>query len=291
MSPPRKHPAHSQLRLRLVPSGNGGGAPLPTGQEDAARPASAPRSGKESRMGPHIGVDEAGRGCLAGPVIAAAVLFPARFRFRSRLPGLADSKKLSEKERTRLAGAIRDTALAFGLGLAWQDEIDSVNILNATFRAMSRAVLALSARLAGNSAPPALPLLLIDGNKTIPEREWAFCVEGLPPSALAWEQYLPAPFSLLSAQPPVLPPQRCLVRGDDLEPAISAASILAKSARDSLMLRLDALFPGYGLAGHKGYGTKSHLAALAEKGPCRLHRMSFRPVAADPAAPLMLSLL
>lgn len=183
------------------------------------------------------GVDEAGRGCLAGPVVAAAVLLPESYE----LPGLNDSKKLTAAKRAVLEPAIKAQAAAWGLGVIWPGEIDSINILQATFRAMARAVAVMKLR----------PLtLLIDGNKTIP-------VHLLVSPAL---------------------PQRAIVDGDALVPAISAASILAKTFRDRLLERLDRRHPGYGLAVHKGYGTVAHLAALRSLGPCAQHRLTFRGV-------------
>ena len=239
-----------------------------------------------SRAADFIGIDEAGRGCLAGPVVAAAVLFPAVFDFTARLPDLADSKKLNQKQRASLLAPIRREALACGVGLAWQGEIDRVNILNATFRAMSRAVLALVAELEEPHGPiPGLPRLRIDGDKVIPPAQWQVCLTGVPADALAWEQYLPLPLTRLPAHAPTLPEQESVVGGDALVPAISAASVLAKTARDSLMERLDAFYPGYGLARHKGYGTREHCELLALKGPCPLHRMSFRKVRPDSGSP------
>ncbi|WP_459932722.1 ribonuclease HII [Fundidesulfovibrio butyratiphilus] len=183
------------------------------------------------------GVDEAGRGCLAGPVVAGAVVLPARFD----LPGLDDSKKLSQTKREVLEPAIKVQALAWGLGVVWPWDIDRINILQATFLAMARAVRALG-------AVPAK--LVIDGNKIIPSH--VLSLEGVA--------------------------QRAVVGGDGLVPAVSAASVLAKVFRDRLMRSLDRRYPGYGLAGHKGYGAKAHLAALAAKGPCRQHRLTFRGV-------------
>jgi ribonuclease HII len=188
------------------------------------------------------GIDEAGRGCFAGPVVAAAVILPKKFD----LPGLADSKILSVAEREKLAVSIGVTALAWSVGYSWPKEIDKINILQATLKAMSRAVAAL--RL----APAAL---LIDGDKTIPDN------------------YLGARVA----------PQRSVIDGDALIPVISAASILAKTCRDRLMEKLDLRYPGYGFVTHKGYGTQRHQLALADFGPCRLHRLSFRGVAARSA--------
>jgi ribonuclease HII len=177
------------------------------------------------------GVDEAGRGPLAGPVVAAAVvLAPDR-----PIAGLRDSKQLSPAQREGLAAQIRASALAFGIGRAEAEEIDRLNILRATLLAMQRAVASLSVR----------PLrALVDGNR---------CPE-LPCSCEA------------------------IVRGDASVPAISAASILAKVARDAEMLALDAAWPGYGFAVHKGYPTRFHLEALARLGPSAVHRRSFGPV-------------
>lgn len=184
------------------------------------------------------GVDEAGRGCLAGPVVSAACILPERFD----LPGLTDSKALTAQKREALAAAIRSQALAWSLGLAWPREIERINILQASLRSMERAV----ARLRLTPAR-----LLLDGNQT--------CRSALP--------------------------QRTVIGGDALIPAISAASILAKTFRDHLLTVLDRLHPGYGLAGHKGYGTAEHLAALKRLGPSPVHRLTFRGVSAPSPAP------
>ena len=177
------------------------------------------------------GVDEAGRGPLAGSVFAAAVVLdPAR-----PIKGLADSKLLSERERERLALEVRRVALAWAVASASVEEIDRINILQATLEAMRRAI-------------EALPFA--------PDEA---CVDGL---------YVPA----------VAIRCRALVKGDRLLPAISAASILAKTARDDEMRGLDQRFPGYGFARHKGYATVQHLAALKALGPCAIHRRSFEPV-------------
>lgn len=199
------------------------------------------------------GVDEAGRGCLAGPVVAAAVIFPPGFDF-ALLPNLTDSKKLSEKQRLVLEPLIRRHAAGFALGLASAQEIDSINILNATFRAMSRAVHGLLHRYAGDTSPLELR---IDGDKIIPPAQW------LP--ALRRPRFS-------------LPAQAAIVGGDALVPAISAASILAKNLRDRLLIAADAHHPNYGFARHKGYGTPPHLAALKRFGPCPLHRRTFAGV-------------
>lgn len=199
------------------------------------------------------GIDEAGRGCFAGPVVAGAVVFPEGFD----LVGLDDSKVLKEEERTRLAGEIRSLAPGWGIGLAWMAEIEKYNILQATLMAMTRAVAALRRRMrvAADALAPAR--LLIDGTQLIP----------------------PAYFRNFGVP---LPEQQAIVDGDALVPAISAASILAKTFRDDLMTRLDARWPQYGFARHKGYGTKEHRDALREFGPCPLHRLGFKGVVPRP---------
>jgi ribonuclease HII len=177
------------------------------------------------------GVDEVGRGPLAGPVMAAAVILdPVR-----PIDGLKDSKQLTAARRDELAQLIRARALAWALGRAEVAEIDELNILRASHLAMQRAVAALAL---------AAELVFVDGNMTP-----AF---GIPAVAL--------------------------VGGDDLMPAISAASILAKVARDAEMVELSARYPGYGLESHKGYATPVHLEALSRLGPTPLHRQSFAPV-------------
>ena len=209
-------------------------------------PSKAPRLLKdpaELATMPHIGVDEAGRGCLAGPVSAAAVLFPDGLDSTALFPGLTDSKKLTAAKREILYPLIRANTI-WAIGLAWPVEIDGVNILNATFRAMSRAVSRLR-------CPRPLPRLLVDGNHPIREDAW----------------------KAATAMP--LPPQSPIIKGDSLVPAISAASILAKVFRDRLMARLDRRYPGYGFAIHKGYGTQEHRDAIAELGFSAMHRKTF----------------
>jgi ribonuclease HII len=182
------------------------------------------------------GVDEAGRGPLAGPVVAAAVILDPRRRIR----GLADSKVLTPAERARLAPIIRSRALAFGIGWADRDEIDSLNIFQATMLAMRRALLAL---------PVAPTHVRIDGNRCP-------CLGDLP-FACTFE---------------------AIVGGDARVSAISAASILAKTCRDAMMQALDACYPGFELAAHKGYCTPAHLHALRDRAPSPQHRRSFSPV-------------
>jgi len=182
------------------------------------------------------GVDEAGRGPLAGPVVAAAVILdPAR-----PIRGLADSKVLEPEERERLALLIRARALCYAVAWADAEEIDSINILQATMLAMRRALLGLA-------IPP--QAVFVDGNR---------CPS---PGGLGFECTFDA-----------------VVRGDAIVPSISAASILAKTARDALMRDLDRCYPGFSLSGHKGYPTVAHVAALNALGPSPLHRRSFAPV-------------
>lgn len=202
------------------------------------------------------GIDEAGRGCLAGPVVAAAVILSPE----AELPGLADSKKLKPARREELALLIKAEAPAWSLGLAWPDEIDRINILQATFTAMSRAVFSMLAKY------PDLPPqgLLIDGPHTIPGRILTLAARGLLPSGLE---------------------QKALIKGDDRIPAIAAASIIAKTHRDRLMAALARRFPGYGLEEHKGYATKAHYVALASLGPCAAHRLTFAGVVPESQTP------
>lgn len=177
------------------------------------------------------GVDEAGRGPLAGPVIAAAVILDPR----RPIKGLADSKKLSEQIRNKLFQEIRQKALAFAFARGTVAEIESINILQASLLAMQRAVARLKI----------IPFrVLVDGN---------FCPQ------FACEA-------------------RAIIQGDAIEPAISAASIVAKVIRDRLMVMLDKKYPDYGFAKHKGYATPQHLETLQRLGPTRIHRRTFAPV-------------
>lgn len=184
------------------------------------------------------GVDEAGRGPLAGPVLVAAVILdPGR-----PIKGLADSKQLSAKRREHLYALIVERALSHSIVRVEAVEIDRINILNATLTGMTRALMALA------SIPK---LALIDGNR------------------------LPKSLPCLA---------RAIVRGDATEPAISAASILAKVARDRILIEYESRWPGYGFAQHKGYPSPAHLNALRRLGPCPEHRRSFAPVQAVLAA-------
>jgi ribonuclease HII len=185
------------------------------------------------------GVDEAGRGPLAGPVMAAAVIFEPGFAGAEEngiLKGLTDSKKLSESRRDHFFDILMNSDhVEAGVGVAETSEIDDLNILRATHVAMARAVNALS------SVPDHV---LVDG---LP-------VRGLPCTSTA------------------------IIRGDSKSLSIAAASIVAKVTRDARMKELDRLYPQYGFARHKGYGSKVHIQALLEFGPCPIHRRSFRPV-------------
>ncbi|GGG95360.1 ribonuclease HII [Silvibacterium dinghuense] len=184
----------------------------------------------------HIaGVDEVGRGCLFGPVVAAAVILPPE----TDIPGLRDSKQLTQKERERLNEVVRGTALGMAIVEVDVETIDRVNIYQATRLAMTRAALALS---------PEPDHLLIDAMR-------------------------------LELGPGRSCSQTSITYGDSLSISIAAASVVAKVYRDKLMCELDTQYPEYGLASHKGYGTPPHLAALREHGPTPLHRRSFRPVA------------
>lgn len=178
------------------------------------------------------GVDEAGRGPLAGDVFAAAVILSPD----NPIDGLMDSKKLTEKKREGLFELIHARALTVGVGRASVSEIDRINILQASMLAMKRAI---------ENLKIAPQLAIIDGNRC----------------------------------PDLLCQTKAIIRGDETEPAISAASIVAKVLRDREMLLLDQQFPEYGFAQHKGYGTKMHLDALRKYGPSAVHRRTFAPVA------------
>lgn len=185
-----------------------------------------------SYQGPLLaGVDEVGRGPLAGAVFAAAVILDPD----KPIEGLADSKKLTQKRRAYLYDVIVERAISWAIAKASVTEIDRINILQASLLAMRRAVTALHVQPEH---------VLVDGNR-LPR--WRYLAQAV-------------------------------VQGDDRVPVISAASILAKVARDREMIKLDRRYPGYGLAEHKGYGTPVHLEALARLGPCKIHRQSFAPV-------------
>ncbi len=181
------------------------------------------------------GVDEVGRGALFGPVVAAAVILSPVAASQLVKAGVKDSKQLRTQEREILYEIIKSHAISFQIGMASAQEIDRINILQASLLAMRRAIQRLSIQP---------ELCLIDGNRPIPE------------------------FSI---------PQRTIIKGDQTEPAIAAASILAKVWRDRLMIRLDPRYPGYHLASNKGYGSRAHLQGLQERGPSVQHRLSFAP--------------
>jgi ribonuclease HII len=183
--------------------------------------------------GPLIcGVDEAGRGPLAGPVVAAAVILSADLD----KDGIKDSKKLSPSERETLKNRIESSSSKWAVGVVGPETVDEINILQATFLAMRKAVKKLSI------APD---LVLVDGRFEIPK---------------------------LNIR------QRAVIKGDSREISIAAASILAKTHRDRLMIGIEKKFPGYGFSRHKGYPTKDHIAKLEKLGPCPVHRKSFRPI-------------
>lgn len=184
------------------------------------------------------GVDEAGRGPLAGPVVAAAVIFPHHWResgFDERLRDLNDSKQLTETQREEFFTILTSLPeVCYGISIVDAATIDRINILQATHRAMNEALAQLQ---------PQPEHVLVDGK----------------------------PVKTMTL------PHTAIVKGDSLSYSIAAASVLAKVTRDRLMLEFDRRFPGYGFAEHKGYGTPQHLAAIAELGPCLIHRRSFAP--------------
>lgn len=178
------------------------------------------------------GVDEVGRGCLAGPVVAGACILDVT---KPVPDGLNDSKKLTEKRRDEIAAELRETAVAHAVGIVEAEEIDRINILEATKLAMIKAIEALS---------PAADHILID----------ALQIKHLRI------------------------PQKAIIKGDSISYSIAAASVIAKTYRDNLMVEYDTVYPEYGFAGHKGYGAASHRQAIKDHGPCPLHRLTFRGV-------------
>ncbi len=181
------------------------------------------------------GLDEAGRGALAGPVAAAALILPPDPSLTEKLNGVRDSKQMMPLERARWSVRLRRIAVAWGVGFASHAEIDTLGILPATRLAMQRALAAL----------PIAPQHLLIDHLLLPEVEI---------------------------------PQTALTKGDARSLSIAGASILAKTARDALLVALEAEFPGYGFKAHKGYGTRQHLLALRDLGPCPVHRRSFTPL-------------
>ena len=178
------------------------------------------------------GVDEGGRGCLAGPGVAGACILDTT---KPVPDGLNDSKKLTEKQRDEISAELRETAVAYAVGVVEAEEIDRINILEATKVAMIKAIEALS---------PAADHILIDALQLKHLRT----------------------------------PQKAIIKGDSISYSIAAASVIAKTYRDNLMVEYDAVYPQYGFAGHKGYGAAIHRQAIKEHGPCPLHRMTFRGV-------------
>ena len=175
------------------------------------------------------GIDEAGRGPLAGPVVVGVVIMPKD----SMIEGVNDSKKVSEKKREKLYDEITSEAIAWGVGIVDQNEIDEINILNATKKAVTMAISSLKVKP---------DLILVDALTNIDT-----C--GIP--------------------------YKSIIKGDAKEYSIAAASIIAKVTRDRIMRLWDEVFPEYGFKGHKGYGTKKHIEAIKEYGPCMLHRKTF----------------
>ncbi len=184
------------------------------------------------------GIDEAGRGALAGPVVAAAVILPVN----CRISGVTDSKQLTPKQRDTLFDEIYHIAVAVGVGLVDNKEIDQINILQATMRAMAQAVAQIS---------PSPDYVLVDGTH-LPD---------IPLPQLHRDSERPA---------------KAIPKGDTLVQSIAAASIIAKVTRDRLMIKFDETYPGYGFQNHKGYGTLLHRQAIAQLGLCPIHRHSFK---------------
>lgn len=183
--------------------------------------------------GPLIcGVDEAGRGPLAGPVVAAAVVLADDFV----TAGIRDSKMLSPARREVQRNRIIQSSSLWGIGIVDHAAVDRINVLQASLLAMKKAI---------ENLPVAPDIILVDGRFEIPDLEIR---------------------------------QRAIINGDESEPAVSAASILAKTSRDEIMIGLDREYPGYGFKKHKGYPTRDHIANLNKLGPCPVHRKSFRPV-------------
>jgi ribonuclease HII len=189
------------------------------------------------------GLDEVGRGPLAGPVVAAAVVLPRGFSH----PDIRDSKLLNSGQREKLVPIIKQTAVTWAVGVVEVEEIDRINILEASLLAMGKALRALR-------VPP--DCLLIDGKQSIPSQS----------------------FRSKRVAAKIRPQQRTIVKGDQLCFSIAAASILAKVARDAIMVELDKSYPEYGLASHKGYACTAHIEALRRFGPSPIHRRSFKPV-------------
>jgi ribonuclease HII len=189
------------------------------------------------------GIDEVGRGPLAGPVVAAAVILPRGYAH----PEIRDSKLLSAKQRERLVPVIKENATCWGVGVVEVEEIDRLNILQASLLAMVKALAALKSRA---------DCVLIDGNQTIP-----LTLFRIGKFLTGRSLY-----------------QKTIIKGDQSCLSIAAASIVAKVARDEMMMDLDKRYPGYGFAAHKGYSCVAHFDALKRLGACPVHRQSFKPV-------------
>lgn len=201
--------------------------------EDSVRdPWLFERNAREAGYRRIAGVDEVGRGPVAGPVVAAAVILPQDFD----MTGIRDSKKLSEAQRERAFERIKSSAEAVGIGIVDAETIDRINILQATFEAMKAALSDMGA---------AFDYVLVDGDKAIPSLGVG---------------------------------QTTIIEGDDKSVSIAAASIIAKVTRDCMMVEFASEFPGYGFENHKGYCTREHIEALAERGACGIHRKTFAPV-------------
>ena len=184
---------------------------------------------KERKIKYIAGIDEAGRGPLAGPVVVGVVIMPED----SMIEGVNDSKKVSEKKREKLYDQITSEAISWGVGIIDQEEIDEINILNATKKAVTMAISKLETKP---------DLILVDA------------LTGIDTLGIPYES---------------------IIKGDAKEYSIAAASIIAKVTRDRIMRKWDEIYPEYGFAGHKGYGTAAHIKAIKEHGPCVLHRKSF----------------
>ncbi len=215
---------------------------LPVASDEGTAPGDAERRARRLGHECIVGVDEVGRGALAGPVVAAAAWVPADAAEALLREGLRDSKRLSPRHRERLAERVRREALV-ALGAVDAPDIDASDIRTATFEAMRRALHALRALM---PSPP--DLVLVDGREPITPFPWGDI------------------------------PQHPLVGGDDRSVNIAAAAVVAKVHRDALLVEMSRSHPGYGFERHKGYGTALHLRALARFGPCPLHRRSFAPV-------------
>ncbi len=223
-----------------------------------------------ARGSKHVaGLDEVGRGPWAGPVVAAAVILPRGVIH----PAIRDSKLLTSKRREELARWIKQEAVAWALGIVGPEEIDRINILKASLLAMSAAYSQLR---------PAPDLLLIDGPHKIPLAFLAGIEDGRwrmeDGKKMGWLEVAESRSSILDPLSSSLPAQRAIIKGDRICHSIAAASIIAKVARDQLMMEVDGLYPEYGFGQHKGYGSRAHAEALRRLGPSPIHRRSFSPV-------------